>query len=451
MEIWQMSATALVAAVADRTVSVRDVVDAAIARIEALDHDIKAWITLDTEGARRRASELDRQVVEGRPLGILGGLPVGVKDVFYTAGLPTTASSRVLADFVPSDDAPAVAALRRADAVILGKVHTAEFANGDPAVTRNPWNLEHTPGGSSSGSAAAVAAGMAGAALGSQTGGSTLRPAAYNGIVGFKPTYGTISTEGTIPLAWSFDHVGILARSVADVEVVRQALVSGDSRAKNGAREPALFESARSPRIGLARSNLFETSSPEVRSDVAAAAERFARSGAEVVEVVLPEVFSAIRSAYATIASAETATYHERMFADRERLYRPKIANRIRQGLAGRAVDYVRALRERGALVAELERSLDAVDVLLTPATPASAPRDLTTTGDPSYIMPWSFTGLPTICVPSGMSAEGLPLGVQLVGHRGQDARLLEAAAWCEGVLDLDLHPPCWSDAAAFV
>ena len=217
--------------VRERKLSAVELVDALLARIDRLDGAIKAWAAIDRAGARGAAAVLDREAREGRFRGPLHGVPVGIKDIFYTAGLATEGGSKALAGFVPDYDADAVARLKRAGAIVLGKLATTEFALLDPAATRNPWNLEHTPGGSSSGSGAAVAARMCYAAIGSQTIGSTIRPASYCGIVGMKPSYGRISRYGMLALAPSLDHVGILARSVADAAAMLDAM-AGEDRAR---------------------------------------------------------------------------------------------------------------------------------------------------------------------------------------------------------------------------
>src|SRR5262249_36495628 len=220
--------------VRERTLSPVELVDAALARINRLDGAIKAWALVDRAGARAAAAELEREARAGRFRGPLHGVTVGIKDIFYTAGLPTQAGSKSMAGFIPDYDAEAVARLKRAGAIVLGKTVTTEFALLDPADTRNPWNLEHTPGGSSSGSAAAVAARMCHAAIGSQTVGSTIRPSSYCGVVGMKPGYGRISRYGMIPLAPSLDHVGILARSVADAAAILDVMAGGGAGAPRG-------------------------------------------------------------------------------------------------------------------------------------------------------------------------------------------------------------------------
>ena len=272
-----------------------DLVESLLARIDALDSDLKAWVTIDREEvletARKRAIAADW----GGQLGPIHGVPVGLKDIFYTGGMLTACGSKVYADFVPEFDATSVAKIKEAGGIILGKAVTTEFANSDPSPTRNPWNLEHTPGGSSSGSSAAVAARMVPAALGSQTGGSTCRPAAYNGIVGLKPSYGRISRYGVVPVSWSLDHVGILTRTVADAALMLQALSGEDdndpwlaapARSRLYCQQMNWRSSAkRAPRIGLVRDYFEDYASPEMWAHTEQVAHQLSLAGAEVVEV----------------------------------------------------------------------------------------------------------------------------------------------------------------------
>jgi aspartyl-tRNA(Asn)/glutamyl-tRNA(Gln) amidotransferase subunit A len=449
MEPWQLGAVEAVRLMYEQKLSPVELVQSLLDRIEAIDGELKAWVTIDGDAALATAAARAEGIANGSEHGVVAGLPVGLKDVFLTAGLRTTASSRALADFVPTEDATAVTALRDAGGVVLGKVHTAEFACADPAPTRNPWNAEHTPGGSSSGSAASVAAGTVPVTLGTQTGGSTLRPAAYNGIVGLKPTYGLVSNRGVIPLAWSFDHVGVLARSVADADLVLQAIAGYDPHDPASRPEAAAFRSvdldgASAPVIGLVRSHFMETSEPDMLEHFLEVAAKFEAEGATVREVDLPASFPRIAATFGAIAWSETASYHRQQFAERGELYGPKIATIIKQGLTELASDYVQAMRERPGVIADLETTLDDVDILLTPTTPSPPPRNTSHTGDATFQIPWAYAGLPSMSLPSGVNRWGLPLGVQLVGHRWRDSELLRSARWCEQVLGFSSHPPCW-------
>jgi aspartyl-tRNA(Asn)/glutamyl-tRNA(Gln) amidotransferase subunit A len=405
-------------------------VDACLERIRALDGRLQAWIHVDEAGARAAARERAAEARGGRVRGPLHGVPFGVKDIFDAAGLPTTAGARAFAHRRPKEDAASVARLRAAGAIVLGKTHTTTFAYRDPAPTRNPWNEGHTPGGSSSGSAAAVAARMVPLALGSQTVGSVLRPAAYCGVVGFKGTHGLVSTAGVVPLAWSLDHVGIFTRGVADAALVMGILAGRDL-------EP---EPVRVPRLALAQ-ELLERATPEVAAHLEACAAAFARAGASVVEVKLPPSFREIHAAGQTVLEVEAATYHEPLLAAHAADYHPEIRALVEAGLAAPGTAYVRANRARLAFREDVMPLLAAYDALLSPTAPAPAPAGLAWTGDAWHCAPWSFAGVPAVSLPTGVAASGLPLALQLVQGAGASARLLSTALWCEGVLGVAAAP----------
>jgi aspartyl-tRNA(Asn)/glutamyl-tRNA(Gln) amidotransferase subunit A len=406
-------------------------VEACLAAVHRHEPAQAAWAHLDAEGARAAAHALDTAPRTGAG-GALRGVPVGVKDIFHVQGMPTTAGSRPFAHSRPSRDATSVARLRTAGAVILGKTHTTEFAFRDAGPTRNPWNPRHTPGGSSSGSAAAVAARMVPAALGTQTVGSVLRPAAYCGVVGFKPTHGLVPADGVIPLAWSLDHVGVFARSVADVAVLLGVL-SGRGL------DPVPIGA---PNLALAP-ELLERATPELAAHVRSQAERFAAAGAKVTEVRLPPELATLHAAGQRVLEAEAAAYHRETFAAHEKDYGPAIAEAIRVGLGHTAVDYVAANRARLAFREAVMPLLATHDALLSPTAPSTAPEGLAFTGDASLCAPWSSAGVPSVSLPSGLSpSSGLPLAVQLVQAAGAEARLLGVAAWCERVLGSMPAPP---------
>ncbi len=431
------SATPTALTAHEATVQIREgrlspvaLVEACLARIHALDGELRAWVHLDEAGALATAREREAEARGGRLRGPLHGVPVGIKDIFHVAGMPTTAGSRPFAHTRPAEDAVSVARLRAAGAIVLGKTATTEFAYRDPAPTRNPWNRAHTPGGSSSGSGAAVAARMVPVALGSQTVGSVLRPAAYCGLVGFKGTHGLVPAAGVIPLGWSLDHVGILARAVADVALTLGVL----------ARRPMEPGVLTAPRLGFVP-ELVERAAPDVAAQVRAAAEKFARAGATIVDVKLPASFGVIHEAGLAIMEAEAATYHAPQFARHAADYGASIAALVRKGLEQPATTYVRADRARVAFREDMLAMLGAHDALLTPTAPTPAPEGLASTGDASLCAPWSSTGLPAISLPSGLAASGLPHAIQLVATAGADAPLLGVATWCERVLAFSAAP----------
>lgn len=424
------------------------VIEACLARIADVEPALRAWVHLDRDGALKAARALEAEARAGRFRGPLHGVPVGIKDIYHVAGMVTTAGAGAFAHERPETDATAVARLRAAGAVILGKTATTEFAYADPAETRNPWNLEHTPGGSSSGSAAGVAAGMVPLALGSQTVGSVLRPAAYCGVVGLKPTHGRISAAGVIPLAWSLDHVGIFARSVEDAALTLSVLAGHDPADGFSAAVPtadyvgALARADRPPRLGIPRRLFADKASPETNAHLDAIASAFAKAGATVEEVTLPPSAGAIHDAGQLVMRVEAAAFHRDRFGRHADAYRPKIRGLIEEGLAVGGVEYVRAQQVRRRFREEMGPVLDDFDALLMPVAPAPAPKGLTWTGDPGLCAPWSFSGLPAIALPSGLAQDGLPLSIQLVAAAFAEVRLLAVARWCEATLGFTATPP---------
>jgi len=405
-------------------------VEACLERIRAHDRTLEAWVHVDAAGALATARTRETEARAGRWRGALHGVPVGIKDIFDVAGVPTRAGAQAHAHRTPSEDATAVARLRAAGAVILGKTATTEFAYRDPAPTRNPWNVEHTPGGSSAGSGAGVAARMVPVALGSQTVGSVLRPAAYNGVVGYKGTHGLVPVRGVIPLAWSLDHVGVFARSVFDAALMLEVLVGG-------AVTPPVISA---PRLALAP-ELVDRADRDVAAQTAAAASAFARAGAVVTEVKLPPSFARIHEAGLVLLEVEAAAYHREAFRQHAAAYGKGIGAAVQAGLERRATEYVEADRARLAFRHDVMPLLAGVDALLSPTAPTVAPAGLGSTGDASLCGPWSSTGVPAVSLPSGLNTAELPHAVQLVAAAGRDAHLLGVAAWCERVLGFSATP----------
>ena len=429
-ELSSLPAGRAAALIADGTLSPVDLLESCLARIAARDADVRAWVHVDEAGARTIARERAAEARAGRRRGPLHGVPVGIKDIFHVAGMTTTCGAAPAFHSIATEDAAVVARLRAAGAIILGKTHTTEFAYFEPGPTRNPWNAAHTPGGSSSGSAAAVAARMTPLALGTQTVGSVLRPAAYCGVVGFKGTHGLISTEGVVPLAWSLDHVGVFARTVADAALTAGVL----------AGRPLTGGPPRPPRLALAP-ELVDRATPETAAEVRAAAASLARAGAIIEEVKLPSSFAGVHAAGRGVLEVEAGAYHEALYQAHAAAYRPRTRELIAGGLARPAVAYARAQRARLAFREDVMPVLLAHDALLSPTAPATAPEGIGATGDPWFCAPWSFAGVPACSLPTGVSGLGLPHAVQLVAAAERDAELLAVAAWCERVLDFKLLP----------
>jgi Asp-tRNA(Asn)/Glu-tRNA(Gln) amidotransferase A subunit family amidase len=447
-ELYELTAFEAAQRIRQRDLSPVTLVESLLQHIDALEPKIQAWVTLDRAGALHTAQQLAQEAQRGSFRGPLHGVPVGIKDIYYTAGLKTTCGSRIFADFVPTYDATTVTRLKQAGAIILGKTVTTEFATADPGPTRNPWHLEYTPGGSSSGSAAGVAARMVPVALGSQTGGSIQRPAAFCGVFGLKPTHGRVSNYGVFPVSWCLDHMGPLARTVTDIALALQVLAGHDARDPATSQAPipdylaAVQRGDQAPRLGLVRQFYLEQADPELRTHTESIAERLASAGAVVEEVKLPDSFRAVLAAQRIVMHVEAATVHADLFRRHADLYRPKLRATIESGSLIPAVSYMQAQRIRRQFRQDMTRVFQQVDFLLAPAAMGPAPRDLTTTGDASFNAPSSFSGLPAITIPSGLNAAGLPLAIQFMGPAFAEDRLLAAAHWCEATLDLYLKPP---------
>jgi aspartyl-tRNA(Asn)/glutamyl-tRNA(Gln) amidotransferase subunit A len=425
-----------------------DLVETCLRRIGALDDGLRAWATIDRRGALDTARMLERELEERGPRGPLHGIPVGVKDVYYTAGVKTSAGSKLLEDFVPEYSATAVRRLEDAGAIVLGKTACTEFAANDPAPTRNPWNLDHTPGGSSSGSAAAVAARTCFLTLDTQTAGDTLRPAAYCGVVGFKPSYGRISRHGTIPVSWSVDTGGVMGRSVEDVALALGVLAGHDPADQSSSLHPVpdYLGAARGRSdpltLGLLRRYYDDHADEEVREHTDWVVEQLRDAGARIQEVEPPEDLGLVYAAHRAVVFSECAAYHRETFRQRPEDYGPKLRQLIELGQVTPAVSYIQAQRLRRRFGRTLGETFRGLDALITPTTPTTPPKGLRTTGDRRFQIPWTFAGLPAINVPSGLDRSGLPYGTQLVGAHFAEDRLLATAYWCEKALGVDLSPP---------
>ncbi len=429
-----LTATQLAAALRSGELSAEDAVEACLDRIARLDPRLQAWVTVDAEGARAAARALDREARAGRLRGPLHGVPVGVKDIIDASGLLTTSGAPPFAHRRPERDAACVARLRAAGAVIVGKTATTPFAYADPAPTRNPWHADHSPGGSSSGSAAAVAARMVPLALGTQTIGSTLRPASYCGIVGFKGTYGAVSLEGVTPLSWSLDHLGVFARTVEDAAAAFAVLAQ--TPPVSAGRDPS------PPRLGIPWAFVEASSAPEVVRHLHAVAEALSGAGARVADVTLPPSAREIDSAGRRVLAVEAATYHRAWFAEHAACYPPRIRDLVETGLRVSGVEFVEAERARQRFRQEMLPVLSRYDALLLPAASTAAPPlSEGTTGDPVLNAPWSFGGFPAIAVPSGLLAGGLPVAIQLVAGPHAEGPLLAVARWCERVVAFAAAP----------
>lgn len=427
-----------------RALSPVEVARMALKRAESLGPALRTFITVTGEEALAAALEAEANILDGRTLRPLEGIPLSVKDIFMTRGIRTTCASPILADWVPAEDADAVRRLKAAGAVLLGKNNMLEFAYGavHPAFgdCRNPWNPERRTGGSSSGSAAAVAFGIGYGSLGTDTGGSIRIPAAYCGLVGVKPTYGLVSLQGVVPLAWSLDHAGPLARTVADAAILL-AVIAGGSGPESGRAAPdylaSLLLGVRGLRIGIDPVMVGGSADPETAALVRAGIAALEDAGASVVEVRLPTAAEVI-PVLNNILSPEAAAYHRQWLQTRPQDYSPAVRAKLEAGCQVSAVEYVEAQRSRERLKAECLRVLEQVDLLASGTTPTPAPlldaprTSATHDALVSRTGLWNVTGLPALTVPCGRTGDGLPVGLQLTSRLYAEELLFRAAAVVE-------------------
>ena len=465
MNLTSLDITQLADLLRSRKVSSAEVTDAYLDRIERHDPQLRAYIAVTADLARRAARTADQEIAAGNYRGPVHGVPLGIKDLYDLAGMPTTMGSKILRDNVAAEDAGVVAKLKAAGAVILGKHNLHEFAFGITSenphfgAVRNPWNPERVPGGSSGGTAAAIAAGLCAAGLGSDTGASIRAPASFCGIVGLKPTYGRASRAGALPLAWSLDHVGPMARSVTDCAVLLQAIAGYDPRDPGSA--PAgvpdyssdLQAGVRGLRIGVPREYFFEVIEPEVERLVREAIRVLEGLGATVDEVSLPHVMHA-QVAGNVIMSSEAAAWHQSWLRERPADYGADVLARIRGGLLVRAVEYLAAQQMRTLIQQDFLTAFAQVDVVVGPTVPLVAPaigRTLEPGGPlnvpPRSIanratVPCNLTGMPAISVPCGFS-DGLPVGLQIMGRAFAEPLVLRVAAAYEAATSWhEARPP---------
>jgi aspartyl-tRNA(Asn)/glutamyl-tRNA(Gln) amidotransferase subunit A len=446
-----------------RRVSPVELTNACLSQIEKLNPTLNAFITVTPESAATEARAAEAEIQSGKWRGPLHGIPIALKDLFDTAGVRTTAGSGVFKDRVPTEDAEVVRRLKAAGAVLLGKTNMHEFAFGGSSLVtyfggvHNPWERGHIAGGSSGGSAAAVAGRLCYGALGSDTAGSIRQPAAYCGIVGLKPTYGLVSTRGVIPLSWSLDHVGPLARTVGDIALLLQAIAGYDPEdtASVSMKIPdytaALRMSPATLRLGIAREFFFKSLDPEIERAMNQALPVLEKLTAGIKEVAISA--STQEQLRSTVRLAEAYAYHAKMIATSPEQYQPETLARLRPGADIDTVTYIQARRELAHTRRTIGQIFQTVDVLITPTSPILPPAIAEFTGDRNGSIdfvnlnirntsPFDVYGWPTISVPCGFSASGLPIGLQISGALGQDAVVLQLAHAYEQATDWHTRRP---------
>ncbi len=424
-----------IAEIARGAISAEENAHACLARLDAIEDKVRAFVHLDREHVLAQARALDKQRAQGKTLGPLHGIPVGVKDIFDTADYPTENGSKLFQGRRPFRDATVVAKLRLAGAIIL-KTVTTECAFYHPGPTRNPHNPQHTPGGSSSGSAAAVAAGMVPVALGSQTNGSVIRPAAFCGVVGVKPSHGLTSRAGVLPLSRTLDHVGVFARNLADAALILDVITGYDPDDPD-TRPFAAPDFSRilaepwpiAPRFGFVRTPVWDRADPETRK---AFEDLVARLGEHITTLDLHESFVGAWDMHRKIMAVEMTHNLGSVVANGGDLASKRLRDFLAEGARVSGVDYLEACSAAKRHAVGLDEIFQHCNAILTPAAKGVAPKGLDSTGDPVFCTLWTLTGLPAVSLPLLRGEDEMPLGVQLVGARGDDARLLRTAAWLQ-------------------
>jgi len=384
-------------------------------RVREVNDGIHAWAWLEPEEAIVRAREADARLRAGRTPGPLHGVPVGVKDIVNTRGTPTQMGSPIYRGWVPEHNAEVVDRLQTAGAFPLGKTVTTEFAFLTPPKTRNPWNPAHTPGGSSSGSAAAVAAGMVPVAIGTQTNGSVIRPAAFCGVVGYKPGKGVLSTDGILPFSPTLDQPGVFARSVEDAGLLVAHLAHS-----RWTISPQISALKHAPRLVATRTPVWHLAGEDQRNRFAMDVSGLREAGAVVDEVDLPASFNDAHKVHRIIMLYEAASASRAVRAQHAAQLSELLRKALEEGDRIAVSDYERALKKHEALQRDFSRFTDDYDAVVTPPAAGEAPASLDTTGDPSFCTIWTLIGVPAIVIPTGLGSHGLPLALQIIGNQGE-------------------------------
>lgn len=434
-EIAQLTVAQAARLIAGKAISPKELVAACLQQIEVYEKEVKAWVTVLADEALFQAEKAEQEIMRGRYLGPLHGIPYGAKDIYYTKGVRTGAGSRVNPDFIPKENAAVIDKLEGAGAILLGKTTTTEYAFlwGEQK-TRNPWNLEHTPGGSSSGSGAAVAASMAMFALGTQTVGSLLRPSAYNNLTCLKPTYGRISRYNVIPCSWSLDHMGAMTKGVEDTAIINEALFGYDARDPKSLREttPALRKMLKQDVQGMVvgvPEDFFLPEDAVISRRFSEAQEVLKELGVTFKKIVMPDMMAEAFAAHDIVMCSEAAAYHYEQIETKSDLYGKYTLAQLHLGRETKAADYLKAQQVRSIFKEKMAELYEDVDVIITPST-CSLPPTGYYTGSPLFSGPFTNAGLPAMTVPAGFdAATGLPMGLQISAPHMAEEKIIALGA----------------------
>ena len=438
-----LSATEAAKAIRDGLITSEELVGACLARIDEVEGTVQAWTHLNANHALEQARVLDERRVQGLALGPLHGIPVGIKDIIDTKDFPTENGTPLHAGRQPGHDATVVSLLREAGAVILGKTVTTELAVMHPGKTTNPHNPAHTPGGSSSGSAAAVAAGMVPLAVGSQTNGSTIRPASFCGIYGFKPTFARISRHGVLKQSDPLDTIGVFGRTLEDVSLLADALIAYDDRdesmvplARPGISSVMAEEPPVTPHIAFVRTPKWDMAEEETKDGLRELMDHLNQNGTVVDILDLPSLFDEAHEMHRRLMEGDLAKSFAREYAEGKDHLSAIMVEMIERGQKVTDAEYDEAMKCRDICIGMLNAFFEDYDAILTPAVPGAAPEGLDATGSPVFCTIWTFTGMPALSLPVLEGRDGLPVGAQLVGQQNDDGRLLRTARWMMRTLE---------------
>jgi aspartyl-tRNA(Asn)/glutamyl-tRNA(Gln) amidotransferase subunit A len=463
-ELAFLTAAELARRIARRDVSSLEAVDDALERVSLIDPGLSSYVLVLADEARAAARTADAELAAGTSRGPLHGVPMALKDIFDTAGIETTAGSKVLCGNIPATDAPVFAQLREAGAVLLGKLNMHEFAYGTTTANahygacRNPWDTGRSPGGSSGGSGAALAAGLCHLSLGTDTGGSIRIPAAACGIVGLKPTFGRVSRRGVVPLSWALDHVGPMTRSVEDAALVLNAIAGHDALDAWSSATPTVDYTAdlergvQGLRVGVVDDQVLDMVEAPIAQAVAAAIEQLARAGAQVISVKLPHLEYAQTALHAILAS-EASAFHQPWLRDRPEEYDPSIRVALELGSLIPAVDYINARRMQALVQQDFAAALDQVDAIALPALPRPPPAiGEAVSREPGVawnrlMTPINLAGLPALALPCGFGPEDMPIGLQIVGRAWDEATVLRIGRAYERATSWHTRHPARAEA----